>query len=220
MHIRYLLFLIYLMPLLASGQDFRARMEALKAEYARLSNVHIEMEIKVFASEETEPLFVQNAIIKRQGELYYYRMGATEMVMNKKYILMVDESARQIVCTARSLKAEKAFDDPLTVNFDSLLLFYETPQLLNSEPNTERYKLSPKGGEILEATISIDLKQNIVTQIDYLYRVGHRAIIWFNKFDKDVIFTEADFSESRFVLEEKGHLKTTPLYSRFNLAVN
>jgi hypothetical protein len=203
------------------AQNFKERLETMKREYGEIDKVSIQMSINVYENPDgTQPLYDQVATIKRDGENYFYRFDRTEMLMNEKYLLVVDETSRQMMCTSRSVKKEKKFIDPIQANLDSLLTFYEPPILVSKDGNLERYRLVHKNGSIRAMELFLDTSANIMTRIDYYYSEGHYARIEFKLFDRTPVFAKDDFSENKYVRMEKGVLKTTPLYSRFNLALN
>lgn len=204
-----------------SGQDFKSRLELMKKEYADISHILIRMKILVYESAEAaEPLFNQEAIIKKQDRNFFYQFDQIEMLMNRDYIIVVDETSRQIVCTDRSLKDEAKFLDPFQSSLDSVLRFNEDPFLVRSTQDVDQYQLAPTDEEIKIIDLFVNKATNLLTRIDYTYEAGYKAQIFFTIFDRSAVFSEADFSESKYIVKEKGSIRTTPQYSRFNLAVN
>ena len=203
------------------AQDFRNRIEAMQKEYATISAVHIEMKIQAFENKESiAPFFEELAIIKRSEANYYYRFSGTEMLLNEKYLLMIDESSRQIICTQRSLKKEEKFADPFTANLDSIMSFYETPVFVEKKENLEHFSVIQKEGPIRGIELFIDSKTSLLKRLDYSYENGQYVVIEFTIFNSNPEFGSTDFREGKYVRVENGKLKTTPLYSRFNLSVN
>jgi len=204
------------------SQDFKQRLLAMRAESAGSDKLKVEMEIKVYDNPQTKtPFFNQTAVVKRQGQNYFYRISGTEMLMNEKYLLMIDEPARQIICSERSVKQESKFVDPLTANLDSILNLYQTPILIDdSGEDTEHYQIAFNLASIKSIDLYIDKQENWVKRIAYVYEDSQLAVITFTMFDRNPAFAEHEFDEAQYILIEKGRMKTTPKYSRFNLALN
>lgn len=207
---------------LSSGaQGFKECLESMQKTYSVIENVHIKMSIRIFEDDKSSaPYFNETADIKRQNKNYYYQLGSINMLMNTKYILMVDRSSQEIVCTRRSLRAEEQMaQDPFKINLDSILSFYGTPDYLGKTSDGTHYRLFQKTGSIRQFDFFIDEERKIVNKIEYRYEDKHYVVIRFTLFETHPVFSVDTFDERKFVVVEKGKLTPSSSYKGFHVAV-
>lgn len=205
----------------SGAQDFRESLESMKKTYSTLEDAHIKMSIRIFEDDKSStPYFDETADIKRQKKNYYYQFGSINMLMNAKYILMVDKSSKEMVCTRRSLKTEEQMErDPFKLNLDSILTFYGTPDYLGKTADGTHYRLSQKKGTIRQYDFFIDEARKIVNKIEYRYEDKHYVVIRFTLFETHPAFSPDAFDERKFVMEKKGKLTTSDAYKGYHVAV-
>lgn len=205
----------------ASAQGFKDRLLLMQQEYSKLKSVHVVMNIQAFEnSESTNSFYKETAIIKREGTNYLSQFSGMDMLMNEKYILMVNQNSKQIICSKRNLKGEDKFSDPVSINLDSILGFYGTPVLIGSENNVEHFRVDQKQGTIRVVDLYIDTSLNVLKRLDYYYKEGQYVKIQFEVFDTSPVFDPAQFSDTNYVVSEKGRLKPSVKYSSFNVVLN
>jgi hypothetical protein len=203
------------------GQDFRQRVELMQKDYASMTKVHIEMDIQVFESKEAaKPYLQQTALVKRENQNFFYRISGIEMLMNEKYLLMIDGPSRQIVCSPRSIDEEQKFTDPLKVNLDSLLKLNGIPTWVDTIGDIEHYTMSFGAGQIKKMDLCINAVSNSLKRLDYWYEGDQHVRIEFKVFNTAPTFGEFDFDESKYIIWKGGAMKTSELYSRFRLSYN
>jgi hypothetical protein len=193
----------------------------MRQTYSAMENAHIKMSIRIFEDDKSNtPYFNETADIKRQNKNYYYQFGSINMLMNAKYILMVDRSSQEIVCTRRSLKEEEQMaQDPFKPNLDSILSFYGAPDDLGKAADGRHYRLLKKMGTIRQFDFFIDEDRKILNRIEYHYEDKHYVVIRFILFEMHPAFSIDVFDERKFVLEEKGKLTPASSYKGYHVAV-
>ena len=202
------------------AQDFKKAIENLQESYKNIDKVHVVMDIQAFEdSLSITPYYSERAEIKRDGKDYLYHFGNNEMLMNHHYLIVVDKSAREIVCSKRDIKGEdKFFDqDPIKMNMDSLLNLYSDPHYIGSKDNIDHYKIFQKKGVITQIDMMIDTKENVLRGIEYNYEDGQHVKIVFEAFDKHPEFKADTFDDRAFMVFVKGKLKTAPAYSQYSI---
>jgi outer membrane lipoprotein-sorting protein len=212
--------LLFLEVQALEAQSFKDLLTGMQKEYASIETVHIQMAIQVYEDEKSKsPYFKEVADIKRQSGNYCYQFGTTYMLMNAMCLVMVDKGSKEIVYTKRSpAEEEKLYSDPFKVNLDSILLLYENPGYIGSEGDGEHYRIFQKKGAIKQIDIFVDTTENRMKRIEYRYEDGHYVVIQFTTFDKHPVFEADTFSESRYVIEEKGKLKAARAFIGFHVA--
>jgi hypothetical protein len=201
-----------------SQDKFRERIQSIQKEFALTTGMDIVMDIKAFESKAQKiPFYHEQAIVKKSSDNYFYRFSGLEMLMNEKYLVMVNEKQRLITCTLRDKKAETEMMDPLTANLDSMLNFYGTPRLISDKDDVEHYTLTRSDGLITQIELYIQASTNSLKRIEYGYEGGQYATINFLRFNRTPDFKANEFNEQRYFSENNGVLKLSDNYSRFRL---
>ncbi len=205
----------------AWAQSFKERLEVMQKEYSTLQNVHIKMTIQVYENEKSSASFYNEvADIKKQDQYYHYEFGATNLLMNSKYIVMVDKASHEIVCSKRSLKGEaKLGMNPFRVNLDSILLLYESPDFVGKQVDDEHYKLIQKKGPVRQIDLFINSTTNVLSRIEYRYEDEHYVVIQFTMMDKQPAFAASTFDERQYFITDKGKLRAANAFNGYHLSI-
>lgn len=184
-----------------------------------MESVHVRMSIKVYEGNNGDTPLVNEVVdVKRDGDHYLYTFGSTDMLLNKKYIVVADRPSKEILCTKRSLKEEADFfSDPFRANMDSILLLYQEPEFISKAGNTEHYRLFQKQGVIKQIDVFIDGTENVMRRLEYRYKDQHYVVIAFTVFDKAPGFNDDTFSEGKYFYTERGELKASKSFPGFNV---
>lgn len=201
------------------AQDqFRNRIQAIQKELVSTTGMEVAMDIKVFEQKNDKiPFYHEQAVVKKSNDNYFYRFSGLEMLMNAKYLVLVNEKERLITCSLRDKKSEAELMDPLSANLDSLLKFYGTPKLVSEENDVEHYTLTHEEGLIRQTELYIQLSTSSLKRIEYLYEGGQYAVIEFMKFNRTPNFGPNEFTEQKYFRDQNGVLKLSENYSRFRL---
>ncbi len=218
---KVMLVLLVLLSQQALSQSFKERLQLMQKEYSALQNIHMRMTIQVFENDKGDkPFYNEEADIKKQDQYYHYEFGGTNMLMNSKYIVMVDKGSREIVCSKRSLKAEAKFgSDPFRVNLDSILMFYESRDFVGKQVDDEHYKLLQKKGAVKQIDLFINSKLNVLSRIEYRYEDQHYVVIQFTLMEKQPVFEESTFDESQYFITQKGKFRVANAFAGYHLSV-
>jgi len=219
--ITIILGLIWIIPAL-NAQSFKERLTAMRKTYDTLSKVHIRMSISLFAGEQSKtPYLRETADVKRNKRDYRYEFGTTNMLMNSKYLIMVDRNSREMLCSKRSLKGEdNLFTDPMKISMDSILSFYENPRLVSRQDSIEHYAMTQKKGPIKRVDLFIDQLTGLLRKMEYRYADGHYVIIEFTTFDTRPPFDENTFHEKSYVIAaDKGVLKASAAFRGYHVVM-
>jgi outer membrane lipoprotein-sorting protein len=202
-----LIFLVLVMTAYSmQAQSFDERMTALREEYKSLEHVHIRMSIRVYENAQgVDPLYKEEADIKRDDNNFSYAVGSTEMLMNGKYIVVVDKESKEIMCSPRTLKLEEdMYDDPFSQNLDSILTANGKPTLVGTKEGIMQYQMKHQDGMIVETNMFFNSNANTLQRIEYTYKDQHFVVIEFLKFEKQVQFDDYVFNERKYFNKSKG----------------
>ncbi len=198
------------------AQQFRSLMADLRAKYEGTEKLHVVMEIRVFESRDAKtPYFSEHADIKREGINYRYQMRSNDLLMNSRYLIMVDKNAREISCSNRDLSSETDLPDPLKMNMDSIFNVIGEPRHIGSSEQGEHYSLALTSGVLEKIDLYVSEERSFIKKIEYQYREGQWATVEVSLFDIAPVFDERTFHETYYVLPEKGRFKTAPAFNGY-----
>jgi len=165
------------------------------------------------------PFYSQRADIKRFGTNYCYRFDKTEMLMNDKYLILVDYENKEIVCSKRNVKGETEFFTPMNFDLDSMLSVYGHPKLVGTNGSVVNYQFN-QHSEIHTIDLFIDSVKVELNKIVYHYEDGQVVIIRFEKFDTNPQIDEGDFKEDRYVVKVEGALRPSTAFLNFSISAD
>lgn len=202
----------------ASAQHLNQALQDLRKQYAQSDQLRILMQIQAFERPQSdEPYYHDKAEIRKSGNKYLYKFGGTEMLMNAKYLIVVDKDAAEMVCSKHNLKTEADFKDQVTVNIDSILTFYDHPEYLGRAKSIDHYRVFQKKGAINQIDLFINAQTNLLHRIEYHYRDKQFVVIDFDIFDMRPSFPANTFDESQYVAVEKGKMKVSDAYKKYSI---
>jgi hypothetical protein len=213
-----ILFLVTLNCDLTSAQDYRRDFEALRKKNMSSPKLHIVMSVDAYSEENSQiPFYSQRADIKRFGTNYCYRFDKTEMLMNDKYLILVDHESKEIVCSRRDVNGESEFFGPMNFDVDSMLSVYGDPKLIGRRGNIVNYQFN-QNGEIVAIDLFIDSVNVELKKIVYHYEDGQVVKILFERFDTNPRLEKSDFNEDKYVLKVEGVLKPSTAFTNFSIS--
>ncbi|UII21529.1 hypothetical protein [Fulvivirga ligni] len=210
--------IIGLIPLTKlNAQDLKNSLNEMREAYEQMTDLHIKMDVKAYASKELkEEMYSLDVDIKKKGDNYLYNYGGNAMLMNDRYLIMVDGSAKEMVCSKRANTDENMMASAFQFNLDSILSFYEEPVFLRSEGAIEQFKVNQKEGPVSELYLSINSNTKMLTQIAYLYRQGAYVRIDFKLFDGHAKLSDQMFNETNFIRLDDGKLSASAAYKGYH----
>jgi hypothetical protein len=202
------------------GQSYEDVFRDLYDNYNSLQEVHIKLSIELYEDEDMKKLYYNEvADIRKSHDNYSCVFGSLEMLMNSRYMIMIDKATRDIVCSKRNAKAIDRFQrDPMKLNLDSLLGLGNGPKLIaDTDSPLLHYRFDEAGGGIKELDIFIDQRLRTLSKLRYRYSDGHIVVITFSVFDNAPGFPENYFSEKIYFSESGSTKKLTDNYKGYTL---
>jgi hypothetical protein len=201
---------------IASGQDFRQVAEKMQEDFTNSKSLHVVMRVNVYENDrQADPVYSQRAEITRLDGNYLYLLNENEMLMNKGFIIMVDHQRRVIRMTSRDVTNEKEFERK-TIDIDSIFNYINAAEYLGIKEGKSQYRMKLKDGEIEQVDLSF-VNNEILSQINYLYKAGQIARVDFEIFDTVSKPDENIFSELRFISFNKKKPVPADLYKNYTL---
>lgn len=201
-------------------ETFKKVILKMQEEYKNMDKLHLIMSIEVFENATaTKPYYNEVADIKRDKNNYLYTFAGQEMLMNDKYLLMVDRAEKEIFCNKRNLKSEQnTFKDAFQVNIDSLLNFYGETKYLGKKEQLDHFQLFQKTGQVSRIDLFIDSFTGLLKRIDYAYNDDQFVKIEFKVFDRAPQFNTAVFDERNYIVIQKEKLTASEKFKGYRLS--
>jgi len=200
------------------AQDFAKAIRGMRNEYDKSKSFEIVMDIVVYDSAQTTTPYYQEIIeIKRDGDNYAYQTGDNEMLLNDRYLIMVDKSAKQISYSQRDLNAEKALQQNFQFNLDSILRSYDNVKFIGTEGDADHFLIREKKGPIDEIHFFITRQGFVLRKMEYKYHAGQHVSLRFSRFDEKPIFHSETFSESKYMTNINNRMTPSRFFKTFQL---
>jgi hypothetical protein len=209
--------MLFVAPALCA-QDFKQALLKMQKEYGAAGRMHIIMVIKAFEKKSASvPFYDQKAEIKKDDQNYFYQLGINDMLLNEKYLLMIDHSAKQITCNKNNLKAMGGFKDPFKMNLDSLLSAYGKSSYAGKVEDMEHYRIVHSKGIIKQTDMYFSSQTNLLSKIEYSYQSNQWVVIDFELFNNQPEFPLGTFDEARYMTFVNGKPKAAKDYQQYEV---
>lgn len=202
----------------AQDRDLKEIFLNIRNEYEAADQMHIRMVISAFEDKSSgQPFYKETADIKKNKDNYLYSFAENEILLNSKYYLMVDKNAKQIYCSKRPQNNESDLKDPFSVNLDSILNLYGSPEYLGTNGDIDHYTLVQKTGQVKQVDLYIDSQKKYVKTLVYYYQNDQYVSIEFEVFNKQPDFNLRIFDEKKYCAISEGKLKTSPEFQSYKI---
>ncbi len=209
--------MLFIAPAICA-QDFKQALLNMQKEYGAEGRMHIVMSIKAFEKKSAKaPFYSQKAEIKKDDQNYFYQLGVNDMLLNEKYLLMIDHSTKQIICNKNNLKSMSGFKDPFKMNVDSLLTAYGESSFAGRANEIDHYKIIHAKGAIKQTDMFFSVKTNLLHKIEYSYENDQLVVIDFEVFDKEPTFEANQFDEGKYMIVMNGTRKPAQAYQQYKI---
>lgn len=209
--IRFMAIMITLiMPALVTAQDYAVDIQkALKVFES--TKLQLNAEVNVYPSYASQEVTHQyNAELKKDGNKFYSVMEGTRVLLNDKYLVMVYDNDKRVICTTRDKKSEKNMKngtDP-SVQIDSLMKKNDSIVYGGIVNHAKVYTIYTGKSMIRRTEIHLDEKTGYIKSLVYYYNeklvpTGNKVRVNYT-INTVPVFAANEFSEKRFVIFGRG----------------
>lgn len=200
------------------AQDLKGALARMQQLYTQSEKLHIVMRIEAFeGTTSSKPYYKEQADIKKEFNNYRYHFGSTEMLLNGRFMIVVDHAAQQLMYNRRKEKGENVFAGS-QMNIDSLFRFYENPEYLGKKGQVHQYRIVQKKGPVDEIELAIHAETGLLTRMQYHYREGPIIAIHFLVFDPKPQFEAGVFSEAAYLQSAGVKVRAASSYTNYHLS--
>ncbi|BDS15413.1 hypothetical protein [Aureispira anguillae] len=203
---------------LTIAQSFEEDMAKMEAAYQGVDDLYLEMENSIWQDQKMEKQ--QNTIIQKKGALYLYKMDEAIMLINTKYILMIDEVSKTIIYDKWTAeKAENLAKQHIPATAD-ILKRYPSVVYQGTAKQHKNYVLENKNIQMSKVEISFEISTGFMRLVRYYYNpeLVDKEIyteLKMKKIDTNPSFAASNFSEKRFITQVGNQFKGVGKYSNY-----
>lgn len=201
------------------AQDIKEDITKLLSYYEDVENMYIQMESSVH---EGQNITTVSSIVKRSGEQYLYQMSEQVMLINSRYIIMVDKRNHNITYDKwTDAKAKQLIKNNIP-DPNELFKRYETITYKGEKEGLKHYHLHGEKEQMSDLDLFFDSQKGTVKKCIYRYNpklVGDD--IWleikFKVINIKPQFSETTFSEKQFINISKNKPTASEKYKGYSV---
>jgi len=202
------------------AQNFSKALTEARSAYEKIETLHAVITVEAFEKANVSKAFYKmNADIKRNGNNYRYQTDKNDMLLNDRYLVVVDKDVKQIDVAPRNSKNSASLQDPIKTNLDSLLNQLGTAKYLGSDQGLNNYQLTIAKGSLKDIEIFFSDQTKVIRKMIYRYREGQIVSVTFKVFDLQPSFDAHDFDESQYVIVSKTEKRPSAKYSMYKVSM-
>lgn len=202
------------------AQDVKADLKRLYQNFDGLSNLYFELENTIVKGKEIG--LEQKSKIYKKGGQYYYQMDQYEVLVNQRYILVVDNQEKTIVCRdwnqekAAQLKAQKI------PRVEELLTRYPKVTYQGVVEGFKKYTLENDQEMIQRIDLFLDRESGFAKKTIYYYHnnsvaAGAQLQMHVPVIQTKPTFPKGCFSERQFIQTQNGELRPAARYAQYTI---
>jgi hypothetical protein len=207
---------------ISSAQNYKEDLKLMNKRYATLENFYTEMSMKNYGTATSkQPNFIQAGKIRIQNFQFYYTFDDMDMLINKKYSIMVDKKNKTIVYK-KLAKAPKAGDQDLETimpDFDKVMEVYDSVVYKGNKNGIKHYTIYPK---MQFKSVELFLRTDgVITKLVYYYSQNatnmKKIVIEFNNSTITPTFSKNQFSEKKYFTISGSNATPANSYKNYKL---
>lgn len=205
------------------GQSFEQDMATMKTAYSDVASLYVEMENSVWQDQKMGRQ--QKARISKKGELYLYEMDEATMLINKKYILMINHTTKTIICNPWTKEKAKQLAQQHIPTAKDLKAQYPSITYLGQQDQYKKYQLENKDLQMSKIEVSFEPNTGYIRKMRYYYNPLLVEKSTYTEMHLKVIqtnpsFDATTFSEHRFVTKTSKGFKGVGDYQSYTVQGN
>lgn len=184
------------------AQSIKEDIKKLLNYYDGVEDLYIQMESSVYEGEKATTV---SSVIRKSEQKYLYHLSDRSMLLNDKYIIMVDKRHHNITyekwtkAKAKQLISSTQIPDP-----DDLLKRYESITFKGEKNGLKHYHLYGAKEQMSDVDLFFDTQRGVIKKCIYRYNPqlvsdDIRLEVIFNVINTKPKFSETTFSESQFI---------------------
>lgn len=213
-------FLLGLCPIILPAQDAKEDLTRLYKNFDGLANLYFELENKVVKGNEVG--LEQKGKIYKKGAYYYYQLDQYQVLVNQRYILVIDDQRKSIVCRDWNKDKAAQLQSQKMPSVEDIMERYATVTYKGQKDGYKQYTFENNREMIQKIDLFIDQESGFIKKAIYHYHSSSAAAGAQLQMSLPVIQTQPTFpkglfSERQFIREQNGKLLPATRYAQYTI---
>lgn len=211
---------LYGLFFISSGhcQSFEKDMLAMETAYLGVNDLYLEMENSIWENKVIAK--EQQAKISKKGGLYLYQIDDATMLINTKYILMIDHLNKTIIYDKWTKEKASVLAKQHIPDLEDIEKKYPSISYVGELNKYKKYRLENKEIQLSKVEISFESKTGFMRKIRYYYNPNLINKEVYTELNLKVIntkpsFKASTFSEKQFIIQKGGQFEGVGKYSNY-----
>lgn len=208
------------------AQDFKEDYRRLQNNFLHLQNFYCEVKVMMYEHLSSVNPQVLISTIKKQGNNYICVTGKTTTLTNENCSLQINEQEKQILYMPKSGKnKDEVPDQAWSAILDSALKKKNDSVVFGGiTANQKKYTIYTSKELIMRTEMYMDQNTQAISRLVYYYKPGkqtsiEKVEIEYDKMNRSPSFSEAEFSEKKYVTSTGKMVKPTNTFANYRITV-
>jgi hypothetical protein len=200
-----------------------AELKKVSQAYLTMENLSMDVVVKSYKSKEDKTgTLMGEGSIKKSGKNYYSKFLKTEMLINSKATLVIDNDQKSIVYFEPDNMVIK--NNEQIPDVDSILAATDSVFYKGVEGAFKHFCFYDYQNPIKQTDLYVDKTSSLLKRIVYFYKENtkeenydaYKVVIEYENIQQEKI-PESFFSEKKYIVLEKDYLKAAPAYKAYKV---
>lgn len=215
-----ILFFLLLLLQTSYAQSAKEDLTRMYELYHGVKDIYLEVENKTYKGDKV--MASQAAKIYKKGGSYLYEMGKVSMLVNKKYILLVNHESRMMVCNKWTKAKATELEKMAVPSMEDLLSKYPTVNYLGRSGGQKHYSFENSKQALSKIEVFFEQKTGAAKRTVYhrnpkLVKGDIKMELLIEKLELNPSFSAQTFSEKQFIQEQGGKLRPSSRYKNYTI---
>ena len=215
--------LLFSASLLFSQEDGKTWLDRMNKTYGNATSLSMSFVVDYFpVSSQLSPASTMKGEIRSSGTNYYSDAMGQIVLINNKYMLIIDKTQHTITCLPGS-GTNKPDDSQVAAGSpDSSWAQASKIKLLNTDGASRRIELSGNDPVYEKTEITINATNYQLEQVVFYYRKledgsSPKLIVRYSNVKINSGLNDSEFSEKKYIQKKNGELIASPAWSNYKV---
>ena len=213
--------MLCLLPNLFNGQNIVEDIEKMFEAYNNIRYFQCEISVETDITGEDSFLPFKEAIVYKQGNNSFVKMGVMEQLQNKRCRILINHEQKHI---SYSEPEQESPEEVMSETFQSLIQQQnlEDFEFIEVKNNQIRYRIYQPGALIEKTEMFINSETYLLERLEYTYNADLTGeeqwiSIQYKNNINNPVFKNGQFSEYNYIRRVGNEIETLPAYAHYNL---
>lgn len=208
---------------LFSQDDGKTWLDRMNKTYGTATSLSMNFSVDYYPTNlHTAPASTMKGEIRYSGTNYYSDAMGQIVVINKKYMLIIDKTQHTITCLPGSGNQKPNNQQVVAGQPDSSWAAATKIKLLNTDGDSRRVEISGNDPFYEKTEITINATTYQLEQVVFYYRKQEdgsspKLLVRYSNVKINAGLTDAEFSEKKYIQKKNGELVASPAWSSYKI---